>query len=127
MASRHKRLDPKVLTELRQKEKGAPEDLVAHALVAAGMALRTTAELARAAGVSLEQTEAALSKLSAAGTAASLTVEGNIYYLDGVTFRQTLERVQAALAAYHQKIPSEPERPGGSPGPFLPGRFPPVF
>lgn len=105
VASRHKRLDPKVLTELRQKEKGAPEDLVAHALVAAGMALRTTAELARAAGVSLEQTEAALSKLSAAGTAASLTVEGNIYYLDGVTFRQTLERVQAALAAYHQKYP----------------------
>lgn len=105
VASKHKRFDPKVLTELRQKEKGAPEDLVAHALEAVGMAPRTAAELTKTAGLSMEETQTAVSKLVAAGKATSFTVEGNVYYLDVLTFKQTLDRVNTALTDYHQKYP----------------------
>ena len=104
-APRHKRFDQKVLAELWQKEKGAPEDLVAQALAAAKMTLQTPTQLARAAGISEEQTKAALAKLQAAGVVDLLTIEDNTYYLQLDTFRKTLAEAETALAAYHERYP----------------------
>ncbi|HKM39251.1 MAG TPA: selenocysteine-specific translation elongation factor [bacterium] len=104
-ATRHKRRDEKVLIQLRQKEKGAPEDLVAQALTAAGMALQTAPKLARAAGVSLEQAETALAILESDNEVISIMVEGNKYYLGRELLLQTAERARAALTAYHKRYP----------------------
>ncbi len=84
--------------------------MVAHALEAVGMAPRTAAELTKTAGLSMEETQTAVSKLVAAGKATSFTVEGNVYYLDVLTFKQTLDRVNTALTDYHQSIRCARER-----------------
>ncbi|NLG86708.1 MAG: selenocysteine-specific translation elongation factor [Firmicutes bacterium] len=104
-ASRHRRFDPKVLTALKQKEKGAPEDIVAHVLESTGMAPRTTADLAKAAGLSEAETQAAVIKLVQLKKAFTFTLEDSTYYVDALACQQAVDRATQALALYHEKYP----------------------
>ncbi len=104
-AAKHRRFDTKVITALQQKEKGEPEDIVVHALEAAGVVPRTLSDLSKTAGLALPDTEAALEKLVAAGQAVTFNLEGTDYYLDQAAVRQAVDRATNGLQSYHQKYP----------------------
>ncbi|MGI6603800.1 MAG: selenocysteine-specific translation elongation factor [Firmicutes bacterium] len=105
VAPRRKRFNVAVKAELEQKEKGDPADIVIHALEQLGPKLSSKEEIARTAGLALEDTDHALGALFSGGRVVTLIMEGTTYYIAQGVLQALLDQAEEVLARFHREHP----------------------
>lgn len=103
-APKHRRRDPRVLERLATRLAGTPEELIMEVLQREELPM-LVADVARAANLEPDETEANLHQLWQAKQATRFSFEDQNWYLSSATEKTLLNDVTELLREYHRKYP----------------------
>ena len=104
----HRRFDKKVLAHLQALEHPDPLEMIAAALLADPLALRSPAEIAARSSISIQECEVLLADAAARGEIIAFGSGSKTLYSHVQSGEQLAARMQKKLAEFHQREPLKP-------------------